>query len=191
MESAETFPTLHQSSRYQGNLSGWKNYVPHGIQSIMFHGLPNFASRPPQRCGSNMKPRHNGASKSHNPRFRITYCVEGPTWIGWWWITICWEPSRICLHTTLEGMWPHNFQVQYSMVCHSNNVQGPSQCHGHILKWPSVALLRPWVLQEQRRKWKNTCWHSWVSKAATSNVFCIPEAYLHTWWVSMSHHSHI
>jgi len=32
----------------------------------------------------------------------------------------------------------------------------------------------------ERRKWKNTYWHSRISKAATSNVFCIPEAYLHT-----------
>ena len=59
--------------------------------------------------------------------------------------------SRMPLHYPWRPVTAH-FQVQYSMVCHSNNFRGPSQFHGHIVKWPSVAFVRPWVFTGTEKK---------------------------------------
>jgi hypothetical protein len=48
------------------------------MQQIMFHGLPNFASIPPQKGKSTTKPGDRGTSKSQNTQFSIIYYVEGP-----------------------------------------------------------------------------------------------------------------
>ena len=60
--------------------------VLHGMQWIMFHGLLYFCVMPTlKRVGSNWKPGDHDTPKSHNPWFITAYCVEGPTWIGWYW----------------------------------------------------------------------------------------------------------
>jgi hypothetical protein len=38
--------------------------VLHVMQWIMFHGVPDFASSPPQQSGSNTKPGDHDTSKS-------------------------------------------------------------------------------------------------------------------------------
>ena len=44
-----------------------KNYMESSLEyNSMFHGLPGFASSPPQRDWSNMKPRDYDTSASHN-----------------------------------------------------------------------------------------------------------------------------
>lgn len=47
----------------------------HGMQWMMFYGLPGFVSSPPRKGGSNTKSGDHDTSKSrHNLN-----CVEGPT----------------------------------------------------------------------------------------------------------------
>ena len=41
--------------------------ILHGVQWIVIHGLPNFASRPPQRDGSNTKPREHDPFTTSQP----------------------------------------------------------------------------------------------------------------------------
>ena len=83
---------------------------------------------PPQKGGPNTKLGDHETSKSHNPRFIIYYCLEWPTWIGWWWNSI-WlrSRSRMSSHYTWRsvshdiqfpwyGLWmsskgPQNFMV--------------------------------------------------------------------------------
>ena len=47
------------------------------------HGLPDFASSPPQKDGSNTEPGDHVTSKSRNLWLNMTCCVE-PTWIEWY-----------------------------------------------------------------------------------------------------------
>ena len=44
----------------------------------MFEDIPDFSSTPPQKGGSNTKVGDHDTSKSHDPCFIVTYCVEGP-----------------------------------------------------------------------------------------------------------------
>ena len=76
----------------------------------MFHGLPDFASSPLQRG-----PHEQDVNE----------------------IAFSWEPVHVCLYVTLEALWPHKIQSQFSMVWPSDEFQGPSQCRGHN-PWPVV-----------------------------------------------------
>ena len=70
MEIAETvllrFTLELEGLRDQGCLNAHLHEVLHGIQWIMFHGLQDFASSPPQRVGSNTNPGDHGSSKPPN-----------------------------------------------------------------------------------------------------------------------------
>ena len=51
--------------------------------------------------------------QSHKPWFITTYCVEGPyEWDGNV-IAISWEPGRVCLYTTLEGLCHTKFNFTF------------------------------------------------------------------------------
>jgi hypothetical protein len=68
--------TLHQSLKPTGSRKfEWMKNLPgvlHGMQWILIHGLPDFASSPPQRGGSNTILGDHDISTSHNPRCIIT-----------------------------------------------------------------------------------------------------------------------
>ena len=65
----------------------WMKYlhgVLHGMKWIMFQGLLDVASILHLKVVGEKRPEDHDTLKSHNLRFLINYCVEGPAWIGWW-----------------------------------------------------------------------------------------------------------
>ena len=85
MENSKTTP-LHSTLelkglRDQGNLNDRQHSheVPHDIKWIIFYGLQNVVSCPPQRGGSNSKPGDYATPKVSQPLcFIATYCVDEP-----------------------------------------------------------------------------------------------------------------
>ena len=144
-ENAETIPlhiTLELEGLWdQGSLNGWN--PPWSSIWLMFHGLPDFVSIPPQRSESNTRPGNHDTSKSYNPWFGITYCVEGPTWTGWQWNNIwlrVWSHMVAYVftlhlkardHTEFNFNFPWNGLWTSSKGCHNFKVTAL----GHSVNW--------------------------------------------------------
>ena len=95
---------------------------------------------PPQKGGPNTKLGDHESSKCHNSWFILYYCVEWPTWIGWWWNSIwlrswlrmsshyIWRLVSHDIHFPWYGLWMSSKGPQNFMVT----------ALGHSVEWPLV-----------------------------------------------------
>ena len=103
----------------------------------------------PLNGGFKTKPGDNDTSKSHNPWFIITDCVEGLTWREWSRIAFGREPGcgRLTLHLKVHGHTKFNLNFHNLAL---RWVSRASQLHGHG-PWPQCKVaLQSWA---PREKW--------------------------------------
>ena len=87
----------------QRSRNGWTNLhgILHGMQWIMLCDLPDCASSPPKRGGSNTKPRDHDTSNSHH-----NYGVEGSRYVAFGW-----EPSKYVFTVHLKASHSPKFNI--------------------------------------------------------------------------------